>query len=210
MILTAQIIINSVVQLLMLADTDGLNVDEKIIIIGCADDPTMYELEEIGRFSDAEDDNTWTDMNNLDTYFQVSPITTTRIHKQSTSSLNQSLRDLQSSTQQDNEQKNLEEYGKSFYNSSYKKFRTLVELPNGKRAIGYTQEEGIDYDEVFAPIARIEAIICLQLYVDSALDPLWYPKDSPFDLVAYIDSDYAGASLDRKSTTGGYQFLGVD
>nr|GEV00063.1 hypothetical protein [Tanacetum cinerariifolium] len=32
---------------------------------------------------------------------------------------------------------------------------------------------------------------------------LWYPKDSPFDLVAYSDSDYAGASLDKKSTTGG-------
>ncbi|GKD92508.1 hypothetical protein Tco_1372345, partial [Tanacetum coccineum] len=30
---------------------------------------------------------------------------------------------------------------------------------------------------------------------------LWYLKDSPFDLVAYTDSDYAGASLDRKSTT---------
>ncbi|GKD32242.1 putative ribonuclease H-like domain-containing protein [Tanacetum coccineum] len=37
---------------------------------------------------------------------------------------------------------------------------------------------------------------------------LWYPKDSPFDLVAYTDSDYAGASLDRKCTTRGYQFLG--
>nr|GEY53306.1 hypothetical protein [Tanacetum cinerariifolium] len=37
---------------------------------------------------------------------------------------------------------------------------------------------------------------------------LWYLKDSPFDLVAYTDSDYAGASLDRKSTTGGYQYLG--
>ncbi|GJV88461.1 putative ribonuclease H-like domain-containing protein [Tanacetum coccineum] len=31
---------------------------------------------------------------------------------------------------------------------------------------------------------------------------LRYPKDSPFDLVAYTNSDYAGASLDRKSTTG--------
>ncbi|GJT27157.1 putative ribonuclease H-like domain-containing protein [Tanacetum coccineum] len=30
---------------------------------------------------------------------------------------------------------------------------------------------------------------------------LWYLKDSPFDLVAYTDSDYAGASLDRKSAT---------
>ncbi|GKB98756.1 putative ribonuclease H-like domain-containing protein [Tanacetum coccineum] len=37
---------------------------------------------------------------------------------------------------------------------------------------------------------------------------LWYPKDSPFDLVAYTDSDYAGASLDRKSTIEGCQFLG--
>ncbi|GJW20240.1 putative ribonuclease H-like domain-containing protein [Tanacetum coccineum] len=31
---------------------------------------------------------------------------------------------------------------------------------------------------------------------------LWYPKDSPFDLEAYTDSDYASTSLDRKSTTG--------
>ncbi|GJT72422.1 hypothetical protein Tco_1031708 [Tanacetum coccineum] len=35
-----------------------------------------------------------------------------------------------------------------------------------------------------------------------------YPKDTPFELEAYSDSDYAGASLDRKSTTGGCQFLG--
>nr|GFA35593.1 hypothetical protein [Tanacetum cinerariifolium] len=37
---------------------------------------------------------------------------------------------------------------------------------------------------------------------------LWYPKESPFDLVAYSDSDYGGATQDRKSTTGGCQFFG--
>nr|GEU82604.1 hypothetical protein [Tanacetum cinerariifolium] len=33
---------------------------------------------------------------------------------------------------------------------------------------------------------------------------LWYPKDSHFNLVAYSDSHYARASLDRKSVTGGH------
>nr|GEZ93849.1 putative ribonuclease H-like domain-containing protein [Tanacetum cinerariifolium] len=201
--------------------------------------------------------------------------------------------------------------------------RVLVDMPYEKRAIGTkwvyrnkkdergivignkarlvaqgnTQEEGIDYKEVFVPVARIEAIrlflayasfmgsMVYQMDVKSAFlygtikeevyvcqppgfedpdhpdkvykvvkafyglhqaprawtsgksastpidtekpllkDPdvkrifrylkgkphlgLWYPKDLPFDLVAYLDSDYAGASLDRKSTTGGCQFLG--
>ncbi|GJS66061.1 uncharacterized mitochondrial protein-like protein [Tanacetum coccineum] len=35
---------------------------------------------------------------------------------------------------------------------------------------------------------------------------LWYSRDSPFELVAYTDSDYAGATQDRKSTTRGCQF----
>nr|GEV69477.1 uncharacterized mitochondrial protein AtMg00810-like [Tanacetum cinerariifolium] len=37
---------------------------------------------------------------------------------------------------------------------------------------------------------------------------LWYPKDSPLELTTYSDSDYAGPSLDRKSTPEGCQFLG--
>ncbi|GJQ99846.1 putative ribonuclease H-like domain-containing protein [Tanacetum coccineum] len=37
---------------------------------------------------------------------------------------------------------------------------------------------------------------------------LWYPRESPFDLEAFSDSDYGGSNLDRKSTTGGCQFLG--
>nr|GEU40854.1 hypothetical protein [Tanacetum cinerariifolium] len=39
---------------------------------------------------------------------------------------------------------------------------------------------------------------------------LRYTTDSLFNLVAYSDSDYARASLDRKSTTGGCQFLGFE
>nr|GEV67204.1 hypothetical protein [Tanacetum cinerariifolium] len=37
---------------------------------------------------------------------------------------------------------------------------------------------------------------------------LWYPKDSLFDLVAFSDSNYGGATQDHKSTSRGCQFLG--
>ncbi|GJV42785.1 putative ribonuclease H-like domain-containing protein [Tanacetum coccineum] len=183
----------------------------------------------------------------------------------------------------------------------------LMDLPIGKRAIGikwvfrnkkdergimirnkarlvahgHRQEEGIDYEEVFASVARIEAIRFAFLYgtIEEEVyvtqppgfkDPnhpdkvykvvkalyglhqaprawldimfavcacarfqvtpktshllavkrifrylkgkptlgLWYSRDSPFELVAYTDSDYAGATQDRKSTTRGCQFLG--
>ncbi|GJY41015.1 retrovirus-related pol polyprotein from transposon TNT 1-94 [Tanacetum coccineum] len=131
------------------------------------DDPNMPELEEISRFSDAEDDNLGADMNNLDTYFPVNPITTIRIHKPHP--LNQIIRDLQSATQTRHMKKNL---------------KNQKGLPNRKRAIvtkwvfrnkmdergimirnkarlvaqGYIQEQGINYDEVFALVVRIEAI----------------------------------------------------
>nr|GEV92433.1 hypothetical protein [Tanacetum cinerariifolium] len=36
---------------------------------------------------------------------------------------------------------------------------------------------------------------------------LWYPRESTFDLEAYSDSDYAGANLDRKSTTGEAEYV---
>nr|GEY33146.1 hypothetical protein [Tanacetum cinerariifolium] len=36
---------------------------------------------------------------------------------------------------------------------------------------------------------------------------LWYPRKSAFDLEAYSDSDYAGANLDRTSTTGEAEYV---
>jgi hypothetical protein len=37
---------------------------------------------------------------------------------------------------------------------------------------------------------------------------IWYPKGSTFDLIGYLDSDYAGCKVDRKNTSGTCQFLG--
>ncbi|GKB08075.1 putative ribonuclease H-like domain-containing protein [Tanacetum coccineum] len=62
------------------ASIEDNDVDENIVY-GCADDPNIPDLEEIGRFSDAEDDGAEADMTNLDTHIPVSPIPTTRIHK---------------------------------------------------------------------------------------------------------------------------------
>ncbi|GKE92594.1 hypothetical protein Tco_1573689 [Tanacetum coccineum] len=37
---------------------------------------------------------------------------------------------------------------------------------------------------------------------------LWYPKDSGFELTAFLDVDHVGCLDTRKSTYGGIQFLG--
>ncbi|GJW34010.1 putative ribonuclease H-like domain-containing protein [Tanacetum coccineum] len=57
------------------------NAIDENIVYRCADDPNIPDLEEIGRFSDAEDDGAEADITNLDTHIPVSPIPTTRIHK---------------------------------------------------------------------------------------------------------------------------------
>ena len=37
---------------------------------------------------------------------------------------------------------------------------------------------------------------------------LWYPRESDFNLIGYSDADFSGCKVDRKSTSGGCQFLG--
>ncbi|GJX60597.1 putative ribonuclease H-like domain-containing protein [Tanacetum coccineum] len=62
--------------------------------------------------------------------------------------------------------------------------------------------------QVNPKVSRHHAVKRIFRYLKGQLKlGLWYPKDSPFDLVAYTNSDYPRASLDRKSGTGGCQFL---
>ncbi|GKD83592.1 hypothetical protein Tco_1350431, partial [Tanacetum coccineum] len=55
-------------------------VDENTVY-GCADDPNMPNLVEIVYSKDDEGVGAEADMNNLDTFMPISPIPTTRIHK---------------------------------------------------------------------------------------------------------------------------------
>nr|GEW21885.1 hypothetical protein [Tanacetum cinerariifolium] len=57
------------------------NVVDENIVYGCADDPNTPNLEEIVYSDDDEDVSAEADMTNLDTNIPVSPILTTRIHK---------------------------------------------------------------------------------------------------------------------------------
>ncbi|GJY04536.1 putative ribonuclease H-like domain-containing protein [Tanacetum coccineum] len=272
-------------------------------------DPNMPKLEDIVYSDNDEDVGAEADMNNLDAFMPIGPILTTRIHKDHP--VDQIIGDLNSRTkkviQALKDLSWIEAMQDELLQFKLQKVWTLVDLPNGKRAVGtkwvyrnkkdersiviknkvrlvaqgYTQEEEIDYDEVFSLVARIEAVrlflayasfkdfVVYQIDVKSAflyerlqearlcykkqsaqkfekmmhkkefhralwqehygnpkadlifqVNPesshfhvvkrifrylkgqpklgIWYPKDSPFDLVA-LDSDYAGASLDRKS-----------
>nr|GEU93657.1 retrovirus-related Pol polyprotein from transposon TNT 1-94 [Tanacetum cinerariifolium] len=86
-------------------------------------------------------------------------------------------------------------------------------------AKGYGKEEGIDFEESFAPVARLEAARPTEKHLkevkrifrflrQSINMGLWYLKDSRFELISYADVDHAWCSDDCKSTSEGIQFLG--
>nr|GEU61374.1 ribonuclease H-like domain-containing protein [Tanacetum cinerariifolium] len=72
--------INDVSLTINVADIEDNAVDENIVY-GCADDPNMPNLEEVIYSDDDEEVGVEADMTNLDTNIPVSPIPTTRIHK---------------------------------------------------------------------------------------------------------------------------------
>nr|GEU74477.1 ribonuclease H-like domain-containing protein [Tanacetum cinerariifolium] len=212
------------------AATNEVNVVGEKISIKLVFDPKMPALKEDSLFdfsSYDEDDGAVADMNNLDTTIQVSPILTTRIHKDHP--LDQVIGDLQSATQIRKMSKNLEEHG---FASTIQQRINNKDLQNCLFACFLSQEEP---KNAILAYALFKDFVVYQMDVKSVilygkikeelyqLNPkvlhlhamkrifrylkgqpklrLWYPKDSPFDLVAYTDSDYARASLDRKSTT---------
>ncbi|GJR90592.1 putative ribonuclease H-like domain-containing protein [Tanacetum coccineum] len=180
------------------ASTNEVNVVGGKTRIELLFDLNMPALEDDSIFDfsrDDEDDGEVADMNNLDTTIQVSPNPTIRIHKDYP--LDQVIGDLQSATQTRKMSKNLEEHGfvkpkkvihafkdpswieaiqEEFLQFKIQEAWTLVDLPNGKRAIGSKWEEGIDYDEVFAHVARIEVIRLFLAYA-SFKDFIVYQMD---------------------------------
>ncbi|GKD10004.1 hypothetical protein Tco_1189689, partial [Tanacetum coccineum] len=69
-------------------------------------------------------------------------------------------------------------------------------------------EEAVDVD-VTPKTSHLNAVKRIFKYLKGKPKlGLWDPRESPFDLEAFSDSDYGGSNLDRKSTIGGCQFLG--
>nr|GEU54749.1 hypothetical protein [Tanacetum cinerariifolium] len=104
--------VNTVSLTVNAASTNRINVVGDNISIELQFDPNMPVLEDVSTLnfsSDDEDNGAVAEMNNLDTTIQVSPILTTRIHKDHP--LDQVIKDLQSATQTRKMLKNLEEHG---------------------------------------------------------------------------------------------------
>ncbi|GKD61683.1 putative ribonuclease H-like domain-containing protein [Tanacetum coccineum] len=137
------------------------NTIDENIVYRCDDDLDLIELEDIVYSDDVEDVGAEADMNNLDTFIHPKKVI-------------QALKDPSW----------IEAMQEELLQFKLQQVWTLTDLPNRKRAIGtkwvyknkkdkrgiviknkarldvqgYTQEEGINYDEVFTPVARIEAI----------------------------------------------------
>ncbi|GJU24031.1 putative ribonuclease H-like domain-containing protein [Tanacetum coccineum] len=125
-------------------------------------DPNMPDLEDDsnvfpndGIFSGAYDDEdvgAEANFNNMDNINDVSPIPTLRVYK------DQPKEEPKTIPQALEDETWVEAMQEELLQFKLQKAWILVDLLFRKKAISTKWEEGIDYDEVFAPVARIEAI----------------------------------------------------
>ncbi|GJR04709.1 putative ribonuclease H-like domain-containing protein [Tanacetum coccineum] len=243
--------VNAVSSTVNAAGTEVNVVDPKTSI-ELPNDPNMPELEDIVYSDDDEDVGAEANTNNLDAFMPVSPIPTTRIHKDH--QVDQIIGDLNSAPQTRRMTKNLKEHGlfssvqqrtnhKDFQNCLFACFLLQEETKkmDVKSAFLYgkieeevyvCQPPGFEDPDFPNRVYKVEKALyglheapraCQDKYVADILKKFDFAtvktastpmetnkallKDeklrySPFDLEAFSDSDYAGASLDRKSTTG--------
>nr|GEZ39512.1 hypothetical protein [Tanacetum cinerariifolium] len=143
----------------------------------------MPNVEDLAHSNDTDDVGAEADINNLESIISISLIPTTKIHKDHLTS--QIIGDLSLTTQTRSMARAVRDQGgilqmfneylhvclfsftrgaqmspSSSQGSKNKKDERGIVIKNKSRLVaqGHTQEEGIDYEEVFAPLARIEAI----------------------------------------------------
>nr|GEU47988.1 ribonuclease H-like domain-containing protein [Tanacetum cinerariifolium] len=151
-----------------------------------ANTSNMPNLEDLIHSNDTDDVGAEADINNLESIISVSPIPTTKIHKDHPTS--QIIGDLPSTTQTRSMARVVRDQGgiSQMFNENFhscmfacfllqeepKRVHQALKDPRNKKdergivirskarlvAQGHTQEEGIDYEEVFALVARIKAI----------------------------------------------------
>ncbi|GJX50394.1 putative ribonuclease H-like domain-containing protein, partial [Tanacetum coccineum] len=214
------------------ASTNKVNAVGRKTSIELPLDPNMPELEDYSTFKDDEDVGAEADMYNLDTTIQISPILTTRIHKDHP--LDQVIRDLQSATQTRRMLKSLEEHGfvstiqQRTNHKDLSKTSVYCFFSKGRTKKSFIKREKltepclskdtkvrfcwskVGWDDIIFGSRKKELCNAFEKFIEvkTTSTPMETQKPLLKDEDAYTDSDYAGASLDRKSTTGGYQFLG--
>nr|GEX22813.1 hypothetical protein [Tanacetum cinerariifolium] len=124
------------------------------------DDPDMPELEDITYSDDEDDVGAEADFNNLKTSITVSPIPTTRVHKDHP--VSQIIGDL-SLTTKTRSMIRVEEPKR--IHQALKNLSWIEAMHEELLQFKMQKEEGIDYEEVFAPVTRIEAIRLFLAYV---------------------------------------------
>ncbi|GJU42313.1 retrovirus-related pol polyprotein from transposon TNT 1-94 [Tanacetum coccineum] len=172
------------------ASSTFISVDRStwINVVEYLDDSNMPDLEDIASSKNEVVFGAEADMTNLDTYIPVNPIPITKIHKDHL--VEQIIRDIHSAPQTRRMTKTKPKMliqalkDPSWIEAMNKKDKRGIMIRNKARLVaqGHTQEEGFDYDEVFALVARIEAIRLLLAYA-SYRDFVVYQMDVKSDFL---------------------------